>query len=149
MKHLLSILAVFTILISLHSQNSNKSIDPILKEYVDDFFITLQENEIYFNKKQPVLIKFVEGLDNTKILGIARGMYNDDAIYIWITPRFLELSEADRYWVMYHELCHDLFNLEHGSIELMRPYAKPYTSMYDFEDAKEEMILYLKELTDG
>jgi len=49
-----------------------------------------------------------------------------------------------RLWIIYHELCHDVFNLEHEcGITLMNPTIPSYIDETMFIDARDELINYI------
>ena len=84
--------------------------------YMEKFYRDL---ELYGQrpiKPKTCIIKFSE-LDKikgaTEINGISYGYNNDDLVEIYINPTFWkQASKAQRYWLMYHELSHDLLNVD-------------------------------------
>ena len=122
----------------------NKSIDPFLNTYYDKAVKELRKGGIVI-KKQPTLIKFVERLEGTRIMGVARGMFNDEGIYIWISPAFLELDERQRLWVMLHELSHDAFNIKHQKSGIMGTHTPSYIGPATLKKNIEELIELIKD----
>jgi hypothetical protein len=122
----------------------NKSIDPFLDTYYNKAVKELRKGGIHI-KKQPTLIKFAERLDGTRIMGIARGMFNDEGIYIWISPAFLELSENQRLWVMLHELSHDAFNIKHQKSGIMGTHTPSYIGPATLKKNIEQLIELIKD----
>lgn len=138
----------YTIIIALlitALSNAQYRVDPRLEPYVKDFFKLLDSNNIQYNDSI-MLIQVSQPLKGTEYLGIAKGMNNDDFINISISPKFFRLSRYARLWVMYHELSHDIFNLRHGSIELMSKRAPSYVDTYMLTKASNELISHLKGL---
>lgn len=65
-------------------------------------------------------IRVVFGGLRPDVLGIAHGMNHDTDISIRINKSsWRYLTRNQKYWVMYHELAHDLFNYKHYDLELM------------------------------
>ena len=93
-----------------------------LRPYVTDYLRVLDSNNIKF-KKQNFIVVFDADMMVTNLLGLARGMFNDDLVYVKINPRLWEkLTHKQKRHLIFHELSHDLFNIEHTEdIELMRP----------------------------
>jgi len=118
--------------------------DAVLRPYFDMYILFLEENNIQWDNKQKIDIKMSLSLYNTNILGIAKGMYFDDGVVIFISPKFLDLDESDRLWVFYHEMTHDIFNVKHNETEIMRGYHTK-VNMLDFLVARQQLISYLKE----
>ena len=61
------------------------------------------------------------------VLAVATGMNDNCSIIITINPaKWYEMDSSQRAFVMYHELLHDMFNLEHGegNLNIMHPYAE-------------------------
>lgn len=104
--------------------------------YMEKFYRDL---ELYGQrpvKPKTCIIKFSE-LDKikgaTEINGISYGYNNDDLVEIYINPTFWkQASKAQRYWLMYHELAHDLLNVDDlaptplNEGKLMYPYSSSY-----------------------
>ena len=77
------------------------------------------------------------------VIGIAEGM-RYDIIFVRIDRRFWRSSTIQqKRSLIFHELCHDMFDLEHGSINLMNPKLENITKQ-EFELQKIELIKYLK-----
>ncbi len=112
------LLSIAISLFTFTSCQNVKQIDPILKPYYEKCIATFKSNGIKV-KNQPTIVKFVERLDGTGIAGLARGMNIDTFCYVWISPTFLEHDYNQRMWIMYHELAHDLFNIEHQESGMM------------------------------
>ena len=125
--------------------NAQHRIDSRLKPYVQEYFDMLDNNNIEYNTPT-VLINVSQPLKGTSYLGVAKGMNNDDIVYVTISPKFFNLSTNVKKWVMYHELSHDIFNLRHGSIKLMAKRAPIYVDVNILEGAKRELIKHLKGL---
>lgn len=125
--------------------NAQYKVDPRLEPYVKEYFDLLDTNNIEYNTPT-MLISVSQPLKGTEYLGVAKGMNNDDIVYITISPKFFRLSIYAKRWVMYHELSHDIFNLRHGSIKLMSKTAPSYVDTNMLSSASKELIGYLKGL---
>ena len=81
----------------------------------------------------------------SNILALAWGMFDDCRVQIQVNPN--EWHKADnvrRLWIIYHELCHDVFNLEHEcGIALMNPTIPAYIDETMFLGARDELIDYI------
>lgn len=116
--------------------------------YLDQFYKDLK----YYNytPKQPdnIIIKFAElnKIPETRSLaGISLGCNKDYCIEIYIDPAvWLIANDAQRYWIMYHELAHDILNLDHVDKtqdnvgQLMYPEIPENYNMDDFKKAYHE-----------
>lgn len=120
--------------------------------YVDKFYRDLEVYGIRPTKPQTCIIKFskvdeIKGA--TEINGISYGYKNDNIVEIYINPTFWkQASKAQRYWLMYHELSHDLLNLEDlpatpaNEGKLMYPYSSSFDiqNMDEFIEAFHELF---------
>ena len=84
--------------------------------YMDKFYRDLEIYGLRPQKPKTCIIKFSE-IDKIKgatdINGVSFGHNNDGLVEIYINPTFWQqASKAQRYWLMYHELAHDLLNVE-------------------------------------
>jgi hypothetical protein len=90
--------------------------DEDFKIYVQKFYRDLEFYGIYPKKPKIQIIKFskLDQLDNTThIHGISFGSDDDDRIEIYINPSTWEqFNKPMRYFLMYHELAHDVLNLD-------------------------------------
>ena len=81
----------------------------------------------------------------SNVLAYAWGMFDDCKVEIQVNPK--EWHKADnvrRLWIIYHELCHDVFNLEHEcGIALMNPTIPVYIDETMFLDARDELLDYI------
>ena len=118
--------------------------------YLNKFYRDLDFNGIRCVMPNQTIIKFAN-LDKLKgtvyCNGVSYGFNDDSKIEIYINPTFWKsATKAQRYWLMYHELCHDLLNIEHTPEieqnvgELMYPYMDcgRITHMDDFIEAYQE-----------
>lgn len=84
--------------------------------YVDKFYRDLSVYGIYPKKPKNIIIKFskLDKIENTThIHGLSFGYENDDEIEIYINPSSWEnFDKAKRHYLIYHELCHDILNLD-------------------------------------
>ena len=89
---------------------------------------------------QPVSADF-RVLENETI-AVAVGMNNDNEINIVVNPvSWKNYSEAKRFYIIYHELGHDAFNLNHGNGgKMMYNYAEKEVTWKDFIDDRVRMF---------
>jgi hypothetical protein len=84
--------------------------------YVQKFYRDLEFFGIYPKKPELQIIKFakLDQLDNTThIHGLSYGGGDDDIIEIYINPSTWQgFNKPMRYFLMYHELAHDVLNLD-------------------------------------
>lgn len=84
--------------------------------YVDKFYRDIELYGIYPVRPDTVIIKFAD-LDKMKatthIHGISYGSNDDSRIEIYVNPStWKDFKKPMRYFLMYHELCHDVLNLD-------------------------------------
>ena len=96
--------------------NGSYDSDEDFSMYVDKFYRDLEILGIYPVKPNKVIIKF-SNLDKmastTHIHGISFGYGNDEVIEIYINPSYWKkFNRAQKYFLMYHELSHDILNLD-------------------------------------
>ena len=91
-----------------------------LQPYVFEYMNTLEEFGIEF-KKQSFIVVFDADIMRTNLVGQAKGMFNDDLIYVKVNPKLWnQLTVKQRKHLIFHELSHDIFNIEHTEkIKLM------------------------------
>lgn len=115
--------------------------------YVTKFYRDLEFYGIYKQKPYKQIIKFSE-LDKleetTHIHGVSYGFEDDNKIEIYINPSsWKNFNKPMRYFLMYHELAHDILNLDDLEMnpshegKLMYPAISAYenVSMDDFIEA--------------
>ena len=93
-----------------------------LRPYLFMYLETLEKHNIKL-KKQNFILVFDADIMRTPLLGQARGMFNDDLVYVKINPRvWSDLTNKQKIHLIFHELSHDIFNIEHTEdIRLMKP----------------------------
>ena len=102
-----------------------------LRPYLFMYLETLEKHDIKF-KKQNFILVFDGDIMRTNLLGQARGMFNDELVYVKINPRIWNvLTQKQKKHLIFHELSHDIFNIEHTDmIALMKPsMASPSVSL--------------------
>ena len=112
--------------------------------YVDKFYRDLEFFGLYPVKPKKTIIKLAD-LDKVENLthyhGVSLGFEKDDIIEIYINgSTWAKLTKPMRYWLMYHELAHDVLNVEDLKVSeankgnLMYPELSKYEgkSMDDF-----------------
>lgn len=84
------------------------------------------------------------------ILAMAYGMNNDSQIIIKVDPTNWQNSDLVKKWyVLYHELGHDVFNLEHGEGgKMMFNFADKEYSWDEFYNNRDYMFNYLLQVND-
>lgn len=115
--------------------------------YLNKFYRDVNVYGISYVTPNKTIIKFAN-LDKKKgtvdYNGISYGYKDDSKIEIYINPTFwANATKAQKYWLMYHELCHDVLNIDHTPEaeeyigELMYPYMDQFeiNHMDDFIDA--------------
>lgn len=116
----------------------------ILNEMEQSFYKgDIDRAEIYGKSKieaQPIIADFIQ-LENGTI-AIAEGMNNDNEVNIVVNPiNWKNYSEAKRFYIIYHELGHDVFNLTHGNGgKMMYNYADKDVTWKDFIDDRVDMF---------
>ncbi len=102
--------------------------------YVNEFYAILDEHQVTYSKPSKVIIEFAElSVIGEEFLGIAVGFEKEDRIEIYIDyDSWIEMSQATRKLLMFHELAHDVLNAEHS------PYLPAYEDalMYPEMDAE-------------
>ena len=122
------ILAVISFLgyISIKNQADNKLYTSIASSayetdvdfnfYVEKFYRDIGNYGIFPKKPKTQIIKFakLDQLDDaTHIHGLSYGMNDDDKIEIYINPTTWDkFNKPMRYFLMYHELSHDVLNVD-------------------------------------
>jgi len=95
--------------------SNSYSSDEDFDMYVQKFYRDIELYGIFPKKPKVQIIKFskLDQLDNTTdINGISFGINNDDRIEIYINPStWAKFNKPMRYFLMYHELAHDVLNL--------------------------------------
>lgn len=90
--------------------------DEDLSMFVEKFYRDLNVLGIYPKKPSEVIIKFArldQITNSTHVHAYSFGIQNDDLIEIYINPSSWEkFNKPKRYFLMYHELAHDVLNLD-------------------------------------
>jgi len=110
-----------------------------LRAMIDVFLDDCKQNDINVENNQ-VQASFVQ-LDNP-IIAIAEGMNIDGMIIIKVDPiRWKNASPSKKWYIIYHELGHDVLNLEHGEGgKMMFNMADREYSWDEFYEDKEYML---------
>lgn len=122
-----------------------------LKEQLKDFAIInsgkidLKKISLLETNLDKLLIKatFEEMDDST--LAISYGINNDKNVFVKVNPtNWTEASNQKKWYVIYHELGHDILNLNHGEGDKMmfNFVDKKYTWQDFFEDRKKMFNIY-------
>lgn len=120
--------------------------------YLEKFYRDLEQYGIYPQKPKNTIIKFskLDQLkDATHLHGICFGSNNDEIIEIYInSSSWDKFNKPMRYFIMYHELAHDILNLKDLTVDtqnegkLMYPFISSYTdkNMDDFIESSHELF---------
>jgi len=129
-KWLIAVVAAAIVSILVYSQIQNQSnadqyneivansyeSDENFDIYIQKFYRDLEVYGIYPKKAKEQIIKFskLDQLDNTThIHGLSFGGEDDNRIEIYINPTsWQKFNKPMRYFLMYHELAHDVLNLD-------------------------------------
>lgn len=118
-----------------------------LQPYVFEYLSTLEKYDIKF-KKQSFIVVFDADIMRTHLVGQAKGMFNDDLVYVKINPSlWQELTTKQKRHLIFHELSHDIFNIEHTTeVELMKPSMTSPAQSFKMNIDKEiiNLMMYIK-----
>lgn len=104
--------------IVIPSETREVIIDAPLQSYVFEFHGLLYDAGIELNYGSLVMVRLSSGM-RPRVLGMAWGMNHNTTIININSNIFFRLSHQERRLVIFHEMAHDVFNLQHGSIGLM------------------------------
>tara|TARA_B100000902_G_scaffold390587_1_gene439770 strand:- start:3372 stop:5192 length:1821 start_codon:yes stop_codon:yes gene_type:complete len=118
-----------------------------LDEFINHFIDDCKRNNINFPKQHKEIV-FKKLNENT--LATANAKNNNDSILIYVDPIEWEKASIEKKWyIVYHELGHDLLNLDHGQGgKMMFCYAEHDYNWVDFYWDKQNMFNYVKERAD-
>jgi hypothetical protein len=124
--------------------------------YIDKFYRDIESYNLFPKKPSVIIIKFAK-LDQitntTHIHGLSFGKDNDDKVEIYINPStWKNFNKPMRYYLMYHELSHDILNvddledIEINVGKLMYPAISTYEkiTMDDFIEHSHELFEEVK-----
>jgi hypothetical protein len=140
---------IFVLLISFYNSKPNtnstdftkinyaEEVDSELKPYLDKFLRDLNNFEIIYDIPKTIILK-LKNLDKKELTrhshAISLGFNQNDLVEIYInTDSWNSFNKTQKYYVIYHELCHDILNLD-DLIESDRNYGQimyPKISKYD------------------
>ena len=123
------IIIILLIVVSFYTNNNSKEnklyqeisssaydADVDFDFYVKKFYRDLEVFGIFPKKPKTTIIKFAKFdhiTDATHFHGVSCGVYDDDIIEIYINPSTWEnFNKPKRYYLMYHELSHDVLNVK-------------------------------------
>jgi len=126
-------------------RSQNIVADEELMPYVNEYIEFLKDNKIGFTFQTKFIVMFNPFLDQGRIVGYAEGMFEEGVVNVYVSERIWEtLNEGQRKWLIFHELSHDLFDLLHGSCELMKPRLDITDDIDTFNIAKKELAEVLR-----
>lgn len=106
--------------------------------YVQKFYRDLEFYGIYPKKSEVTIIKFSkldQIVNTTHIHGLSFGMNNDDKIEIYINPSsWRQFNKPMKYFLMYHELAHDVLNLDDLEARAWNEGKLMYPEISSYED---------------
>ncbi|MFZ6664100.1 DUF4339 domain-containing protein [Peijinzhouia sedimentorum] len=120
--------------------------------YLEKFYRDLEVYGLFPKRASTIIIKFspLDQISNaTHFHAVSYGIYNDDLIEIYINPSsWKKFNKPKRYYLMYHELAHDILNVddlsdnELNTGKLMFPAIFSYEriTMDDFIEAYHELF---------
>ena len=132
--------------------------DEDFEMYVQKFYRDIGVYGIYPRKPKVQIIKFskLEQLENlTHYHGLSCGFNDDEKIEIYINPStWQKFNKPMRYFLMYHELAHDVLNLDDldgkswNEGRLMYPSISSYekVTMDDFIESSHKLFEEISEL---
>ena len=111
-----------------------------LKEMINLFLKDCKLNNVKLPDVKEITSTF-EPLDDG-VLAIALGMFEDNKIIIKVNPKeWSKASDVKRWYILYHELGHDVLNLKHGEGgKMMFNYSDKEYTWDDFFIDKEYMF---------
>ncbi len=133
-------------------RNSAYNTDVDFNMYVNKFYRDLNFYGIYPPKPKVKIIKFSDFdkmKDKTHIHGMSLGNDDDEKIEIYINPSsWKKFNKPMKYWLMYHELSHDVLNVddlkatEENKGKLMYPELSDYEhkNMDDFIESFKKLF---------
>lgn len=119
-------------------------IDPALYPYYIEFAQRIALEGINPDVRQDI-VSITMGRLPSGVLGIAMGMWVDNAISTIINIELWnELTPLQKRALVWHELAHDVFNVEHGEIALMAT-SMDRINPDNIEEMINELIKYVKD----
>ena len=113
------------------------------RPYVLEFIQEMDANGIKIPTQQRWTIEEDLLLYNAGLMGIAVGMNDDRQVNIRLSPRLRWSNENAVRFTIWHELAHDVFNIEHGEGYLMKRSSSKDDGIM-FQRAKEEFIRIMR-----
>lgn len=119
------------------SKSSYES-DVDFQMYVDKFYRDVGVYGIFPKKPKTTIIRFakLDQLHNTThIHGLSYGINDDDRIEIYINPStWKSFNKPMRYFLMYHELAHDILNVDDLDEKIINEGKLMYPAIADYEN---------------
>lgn len=120
----------------------NREVTPVLKSvhpYLRPYYTEFMELTGHVNKSEVILVEFSKLMPDG-VLGIAIGMDADSVVLVKINANhWNELSENQKWWLVMHELAHDILNWQHGRNILMDTPMPIYVSDLMIEIARQKL----------
>jgi len=116
--------------------------------YIYKFLEDAKKNHnLNFDYTKNTILTISKRLEDN-IIAVALASNDDNKVVIAIDPEsWQKASQPKRWYIIYHELGHDILNLDHGECgAMMNAYAKPDYSWLEFEKDKSTMFESYKRL---
>jgi len=131
-----------TIKTEVATRGINVMIDPRLRPYYVEVAQRLNLENI--NPPRQQALSVIMGTLPEGVLGVAMGMFVDNVINVIISEAYwYKLSEPQRKALLWHELAHDIYNVEHGSVEIMST-SMASIDTNNVDQMVDELIKYIK-----
>lgn len=130
------------ILLALLLTSCSREVTPVLGSvhpYLQPYYVEFIELTGHVNKSEVILVEFSKLMPDG-VLGIAIGMDADSVVLVKINANhWNELSENQKWWLVMHELAHDILNWQHGRNILMDTPMPIYVSDLMIEIARQKL----------
>ena len=131
--------------VSVLKYSVSTSLMEYLKEYIDELDYYGIDYSFGDNLTLEIYdISRVRG--EGSVAGIALGMYDNSRVEVYIDKEVWRVSNSrQKKWTVYHELSHDIFNVQHCAVRLMDTTVPDNISYSLMKNSIEELMIYLKE----
>lgn len=146
MQKILSVIVYSLLFLSCSNTIEDKAtvyyfIDPNVREYYLDFKSDIESIGLELPNDN-LSFSIVLGRTPLNVAGIAIGMFNPSCVNVVLDIElWFALNSLERKALVYHELAHDVFGLEHNTCDIMSGSIREIT-----EDMRIELLETLKRL---
>lgn len=134
-----------TLLALLILTSCTKEVEPVLESvhpYLRPYYNEFKELTGHVNTSEVIVMEFSR-LMPQGVLGVAVGMNAEGTILVKINANYWsKLTDNQKWYLVMHELAHDILNLEHGDIILMETPMPRYVSELMINIAKADLNDY-------